>query len=218
MDSWWRLGESSGYDGDKLALHQITCPFCEERGNIERVAHFAKQHAQTGKALNFDTYQCGNCANYVLLFWSASRHSFRGMHDYKMVPWPRRLTEYPKHWPDEVGRSWIEAHRSLMGENWGAAAVMARSSLQAALRDQGAKGSSLYDEINDLATKGLLPPLMKDWSHEVRVLGRPAAHPNAVEPATDPKDARDVVEFLDYLTEYLYDLPRRIEDYRARKP
>ena len=29
-------------------------------------------------------------------------------------------------------------------------------------------------------------------------------------------DARDVVEFLDYLLEYLYNLPKSIADYRER--
>ncbi len=217
MDSWWQLGEGGGYHGDTLALYQIMCVFCEERGDFERVAHFKKTNPRSGKTLNFDTYRCGNCTGYVMVLWSAGQRSFDGMHNYVVLPWPKRLTEYPKHWPEEVGRCWVEAHRSVADENWGAAAVMARSSLQAALRQQGAKGDSLDEEINDLAARGALPPLMREWSHEGRVLGRPAAHPDATEPATDPKDAQDVVEFLDYLTEYLYDLPERIKNYRARK-
>ncbi len=216
MSSWWDLGEGSGLRGGDLALNQITCPFCEVDGNFSRVSHFVKQHSGSGKSLIFDTFQCGNCGNYVMIFWSPSR--LGQMHDYKMVPWPRRLTKYPEHWPEEVGRCWMQAHRSLKDENWDAAAVMARSALQAALRQQGAKGKDLFGEINDLASKRLLPPLMQEWSHEVRVLGRPAAHPNATEPATDKQDARDVVSFLDYLVEYLYDLPDRIKAYRGRKP
>jgi len=31
------------------------------------------------------------------------------------------------------------------------------------------------------------------------------------------EDAKDVAEFLDYLLEYLYSLPKQIETYRARK-
>lgn len=217
MDSWWQLGEGSGYHGDELAVDQITCPFCEEEGNFARVAHFRKQNPRSGKTLNFDTYRCGNCVGYVMVLWSASSRGLGGMHDYRVLPRPMRLTNHPEHWPEAVGRHWIEANRSLADENWGAAAVMARSALQAALREKGAEGDSLYDEINDLASKGALPPLMKDWAHEVRQLAKPAAHPKVAEPATDPKDARDIVNFLDYLLEYLYDLPKRIEDYRGRK-
>ena len=218
MDSWWQLGEGSGYHGQELALHQITCPFCEERGNFERVAHFVKQNPRSGKMLNFDTYRCGNCIGYVLVLWSSSRHGLDGMHDYKVMPWPMRLTTYPEHWPEAVGRHWVQAHRSLTSENWDAAADMARSSMQAALREQGAKGKRLVDEIDDLAAKGTLPPLMKDWAHEVRELGNESAHPEPHDAkGTDPKDARDIVNFLDYLTEYLYDLPARIKNYRERK-
>jgi hypothetical protein len=34
---------------------------------------------------------------------------------------------------------------------------------------------------------------------------------------TDPKDATDVVEFLDFLLQVTYDLPHQIKQYRARK-
>jgi hypothetical protein len=32
-----------------------------------------------------------------------------------------------------------------------------------------------------------------------------------------PQDARDIVNFLDYLLFYLYDLPKQSADYRKRK-
>jgi hypothetical protein len=94
---------------------------------------------------------------------------------------------------------------------------MARSALQAALRDQGAKGKNLATEITDLATRGILPPLMEEWSHELRALGNDAAHPDAQSTGATAADARDLVEFLDYLLEYLYNLPKAIADYRARR-
>jgi len=212
------LGEGSGYRGSTLAVHQIMCAFCMEEGNFERVSHFTKRNAQSGKILNFDTLKCGNCAGYVMVLWSAGQYSMDGMHNYTVLPWPRRLTKYPEHWPEAVGRHWMQAHRSLADENWDAAADMARSSLQAALRQVGAQGRRLVDEIDDLASKGTLPPLMKEWAHEVRLLGNESSHPEPLDgKGVDPKDARDVVQFLDYLTEYLYDLPKRIDDYRARK-
>ncbi len=47
MDSWWGLGEWSGYDGKNLALFRITCPFCGEEGNFEEVFH-AEKKSQMG--------------------------------------------------------------------------------------------------------------------------------------------------------------------------
>ena len=82
-------------------------------------------------------------------------------------------------------------------ENWDAAALMARSALQAALRNHQAQGHSLKQEIDDLASKGILPPNMKDWSDHIRELGNDSAHPGPILP--DPQDAHDIVSFLDFL-------------------
>jgi hypothetical protein len=94
---------------------------------------------------------------------------------------------------------------------------MARSALQAALRGHGAKGRDLKSEIANLASQGILPPLMREWSDEVRELGNDATHPDANGQGTGGADARDVVEFLDYLLQYLYNLPKAIRDYRERR-
>lgn len=94
---------------------------------------------------------------------------------------------------------------------------MARSALQLALRASEAKGANLKQEIEDLASRGLLPPLMKEWSHLVRELGNDSAHPAIGSSPTTSKDATDIVGFLDFLLEYLYTLPKRINEYRGRK-
>jgi hypothetical protein len=112
-------------------------------------------------------------------------------HDYKIVPWPRQTTKFPEHWPSDVGRYWLQAQRSLEGKNWDAAALMARSAIQLIMRYQKASGANLKNEIDDLAHKGILPPVMKDWAHEVRALGNENAHPNPGESGTSQKDARD---------------------------
>jgi len=212
MDSWWKLGEWSGNRGKELAIHSIECPFCEETGNFSTVHHEEKKQPNGNKILNFDTLKCGSCASFVLVFWSASY----SLHSYRMVPWPLKLNQYPEHWPESVGRFWLQAKRNLKDQNWDAAALMARSALQASLREQKAEGKNLKQEIDDLAIKGILPNVMKDWAHNVRELGNESAHPDPQQGPTDPEDARDIVGFMDYLFEYLYTLPHRIEEYRKR--
>jgi hypothetical protein len=75
----------------------------------------------------------------------------------------------------------------------------------------------LKDEIDDLADKGLLPPVMKEWSHEVRILGNENAHPTPGGKGTNQRDANDVVEFLTMLLTMTYDLPHQIGEYRKRR-
>jgi Domain of unknown function (DUF4145) len=213
MDSWWRFGEWSGYDGTELALYHITCPFCMEEGNFSTEFHAHKKQPNGSKVLNFDTLKCGNCSSYVQVFWSAGDR----LHDYRAQPFPLRYEKAPKEYPEAIGRFWLQAKRNLKDSNWDAAAVMARSALQLALRSNEAKGANLKQEIDDLATKGILPPIMQEWSHNVRELGNDSAHPNPEQQPTNPKDASDIVGFLDFLLEYLYTLPKNINEYRGRK-
>ena len=129
----------------------------------------------------------------------------------------REITKFPEHWPDDVGRYWLQAKRSLEGQNWDAASLMARSAIQLIARYQKAKGGNLRQEIDDLASRGILPPIIKEWSHEVRELANESAHPDPGAQGTSSKDARDVVEFLGVLLLVTYDLAHRIAQYRARK-
>jgi hypothetical protein len=215
MDSWWQLGEGIGERGHELALYKITCPFCIERGLFKLVFHAEKKKPNSAKRLHFDTYECESCKGYVMVLWSASEYG--ELHNYKVLPWPMKVDAYPEYWPESVGRFWLQATRNLKDENWDAAAVMARSALQIALRENNAQGDSLRKEIDDLAGKGILPPIIKEWSHEVRDLGHDRAHPTPNQPPTTPEDAKAVVRFLDFLLEYLYNLPEQIKSYREKK-
>lgn len=219
LRSWWDLGEWSGQGGEELAIYQIECAFCGQRGNFSVEHHAEKNKANSKKKLNFDTLKCGNCSNYLLVFWSASEYGIgrESLHAYYEIPFPLKLNEAPDYWPKGVQRYWIQAQRNLQDQNWDAAALMARSALQAALRGNNAEGGNLKKEIEDLAKKGILPPLMKDWSDNVRELGNDAAHPKPDQEATTQEDANDIVMFLDFLLEYLYALPKRISDYRKRR-
>jgi hypothetical protein len=207
--SWWTLGQHNGYEGTQLADWRITCAFCGEDGNWELEHHAEKKKPNEDQRLNFDTLKCGNCSGYVLVLWSAGER----LHDYKVLPWPLRYNRHPEHWPDDIGRYW----KSLAAENWDAAAVMAASAMQLALRSKDAEGKTFDQEVKNLADKGVLPPIMVEWANEVRWLRNPSAHPQPGQEETSPQDAQEVVRFLDFLLEYLLDLPHRINEYRGRK-
>jgi hypothetical protein len=212
------MGEGYGLRGSELEVRHVTCPFCLEEGKFSIAFHAEKKKPNSSKRLNFDTLKCENCSGYVMVLWSASE--FPGLHSLyqlKVLPWPVTLTKAPAHWPADIGRYWLQAHRSLKEENYDAAAVMARSALQLALRGAGASGPNLKQEIEGIVKSGVLPPIVGEWAHEVRELANDSAHPAPGQAATDPKDAEDIVQFLDYLLEYLLDLPNRIQEYRTRQ-
>jgi Domain of unknown function (DUF4145) len=219
MDSWWELGESQGHQGRKMEARLLTCAFCNEMGNFSLAFHGEKRKPTSDKCLNFDVYQCQNCMAFVHVLWSACEFAAgRPLYNFKVLPWPLRAKPQPsKNWPNGMHRFWVQAHHSLSHDNWDAANLMARSAVQFVVREKGGEGANLKAQINDLATKGVLHPLMKDWADEVRLLANESAHPEAPLPAeVTPQDARDVVNFLDFLLTYLYDLPQQIGEYRKR--
>ena len=219
MDSWWELGESSGNQSDKMEVWRLECPFCREQGNFSLAFHGEKKKPNSSKKLNFDVYQCQNCMGYVHVLWSTGESFGAGLYSYRFLPWPLDAKRKPsENWPDGMHRFWIQAHDSLVRENYDAAIVIARSALLFVVRDKGAKGKTLFDQIDDLANRGVLHPMMKDWAHEVRLLANDSAHPDAPIPAhVKPEDAKDILNFLDLILLYLYDLPKQIENYRQRK-
>lgn len=220
MNSWWELGEGIGNLGSDLtsSLSGIECVFCEERGNFSTEHHAEKRKANGRKVLNFDTLRCGSCGGYVLVMWSVNEYGgSRDLHDYRVLPWPLGIRQGSKNWPETVTRFWRQAHNSLKSENFDAAAVMARSALQAVMREQQAKKGSLQSEIDDLTAKGVLPASLKEWAYELKELGNEAAHPASNSQQVDPEDVRDVIKFLDFLLEYTYDVPKQIQTYRNRR-
>jgi hypothetical protein len=128
------------------------------------VFHAEKRKPTSDKRLNFDVYQCGNCAGFVHVIWSAAEFgSLGGLHDFKVLPYPLKDKPDPsENWPQQVQRFWTQAHQSENREIWDAASVLARSAMQITLREQGANGRTLKDEIDDLASRGVLPPTMAE--------------------------------------------------------
>jgi Domain of unknown function (DUF4145) len=214
--SWWDIGEGSGFQtfsNGELRLDLVDCGFCGERGKFAIENRFTKSNT-AGKTLHYDTLKCEQCGNLTAVFWGASSS---GLQNFHQVPWLRKTTRWPKHWPEDIGRYWLHAKRNIEAENWDAAALMARSAVQLTMRQMGACGKNLYDEINDLRSKGILPPIMVEWAHEVRELGNDNAHPVPGAVATKSQDAKAVVEYLTVLLRIVLDLPNQIAEHRGRK-
>jgi hypothetical protein len=212
---WWSLGDHSGYRGNELALWRLECAFCGEEGNWELAHHLERSGGKSrrDKKLNYDTYKCVGCGNLTMVMWSAGDSH----HDYRQLPNLLKTTRFPDHWPEEVGRYWLQAQRNIEGSNWDAAALMARSALQLLLRRENATGHTLIKEIDDISRRGLIPPIMQEWAHELRVLGNDAAHPTPGDNGISERDARHAVKFLRVLLTLLHDLPKEIKEFRSPK-
>ncbi|MBF0430524.1 MAG: DUF4145 domain-containing protein [Fibrobacteria bacterium] len=216
LSSWWDLAEWSFIHGNG-PNKDLICSFCEHIGNYKVDYEYIKHKPNSKKELIYQVLMCNNCANVTMVLWSKPLHGhYPDAYDYRRVPWPINKFTPPEHWPDKIKSYWKQTHECLKNEHFDACIVMARSALQMAIRYAGCKGSNLWQEIELLGKSGKIPPLMIEWSHELRKSGNHSAHPSDDTVMANKKDANDIVYFLDFLLEYLFDLPKRIADFRNR--
>lgn len=92
--------------------------------------------------------------------------------------------------------------------------IALRRTLELILKDKGATKWGLKDKIEEIAKKGLLPDTLKEASSLTKVLGDSAAHDKDLE--IDQYDVDSMAEFVEYIIEYLYVVPDKINSYKER--
>jgi Domain of unknown function (DUF4145) len=156
---------------------------------------------------------CNEKSNFAL-----AHHGEKKKPNSDKLPWPfAPKRELSANWPEGMKRFPIQAHDSLTNENCDAGNVRVRGALQFVLRTEKAAANALLAQINHLAVKSVLHPLMEDGADEVRILANQSAHPEAPIPKDATLDSRDIVRFFDLLLPRLYDLPKQTGNYRKPK-
>jgi hypothetical protein len=78
--------------------------------------------------------------------------------------------------PRRVVAAFEEAVKCHAQQCFVAAAIMVRKTFEEVCADRGATGENLYDRIEALGKKVVLPEAMLDGLHDLRLLGNDAAH------------------------------------------
>lgn len=208
-------------DRGQFPTEIIVCPYCDTKGKFKLGK---EQHRDEGSgrfsSATWLFLNCQVCNNVVFVIYgmSSSENYGLGSNTFDYVQFPRQSGQITGHesWPANSSRYLVQAKQALKSQSWDAAAVMARSALQVVLREKGAAGKSLAAETNDLVQKGLLVASMAEWAKEIREGGNEAAHPSHDSSGVTEEDARQIVEFTEYLLHYLYVIPSQIESRRQR--
>lgn len=127
--------------------------------------------------------------------------SYRGFHW-----WPLPNTQLSSDIPAEIADAFTEAVTALSANCPRAAGVMARRTLEAITVDKGETQGVLADRLKNLATKGILQPMLADWAKEVRLVGNTGAHFDPIKQISKG-DAQQLISFIRELLRYLYEMP-----------
>lgn len=115
----------------------------------------------------------------------------------------------PQHLPGGVARAFEQADVSILQNSWDAAGAMDRRALELATADKAPeqRDQTLYKRIEFLANEGRITPSLKDWAHNLRVVGNNAVHD---EDGLTEDDARQAHELTRFILTYLYTLPEQV--------
>ncbi|ARU62777.1 hypothetical protein CBW65_18725 [Tumebacillus avium] len=83
-----------------------------------------------------------------------------------------------------------------------------RKTLELICKDQNAQGTKLYEMLNDLYEKGVLPKLLDSMATLLRKAGNEAAHSD--EEISDGL-VSDLIDFTQTIIEYIYVLPNKLQ-------
>lgn len=126
------------------------------------------------------------------------------------VPLPITDNKIPNHLPETVAKSLLSGIENMNSKYGNDAAVMMfRRAIENAIKEKHPDiNGSLIKKIDTLAEQGIFPETIKDWAHQIRVIGNSGAH--ELEGVTK-EDVTDAYNFTDALLRYLITLPAEVK-------
>lgn len=113
--------------------------------------------------------------------------------------------------PDHIASAASEAYKCHSIGAYMAAILIARTSIEAAAKDQGVTEGKLVQKINKLASEGLIRKRIKDAAHKVRIFGNDMAHGD-IEIKVSKRDSEQVLRLLTFVLQDIYEVSELMEE------
>lgn len=188
------------------------CPKCRQATSI---AMRARKEIQRGDAVIYEIGECNNCAQHFLVLRAYPSGKILGISP-NALPKP-----VDPSIPSPTREDLEEAYKCQSAEAYRGAATMARRAMQNICLEKGApktrevKGkddrkrevpNELVRQIDWLYEERIITADLKNWAHEIRLVGNAGAHPGDAgdnEPVTR-QDAEDVLNLVEAFCQPLY--------------
>lgn len=215
-----------------MATFIIDCPSCKAKvganqsGSIEETRFIDEIGEPLGEKLVIG--KCPSCK--TLLAGYLTQLEFRGWEGAEEDRWSDVTRVFPSpsksfssdRIPKTLTSSLFEADKTMQAGASMAAVVMFGRALEALCRDAlkasedtEQKRIMLGQGIKKLKDKRIIDDRLYNWSQELQVLRNLAAHPSEI--TVSRQDAEDMQAFVHAITEYVYDLSDRYEQFKNRK-
>jgi len=182
-----RARERFEMDGPEISLFRRRgqLEYHKDRLAVERVIHVL----------------CQGCEKITLVI-----ERYRSREWVVVGHWPPGDIVVPNHVPEKVEALFTEAASCLQAGASRGAAIMTRTTIDAAIQDCGASGPDTKHRIASMSKQ--LPQLLIDMAHELRLGGNDATH--EFKHNWSDEESHELLDFLRQLLHHLYEVPQRL--------
>lgn len=183
----------------------IKCPFCDNAATFDTMTEFAYTYYRY-----YLTMRCPNCDKIVFVLYDTDSKKI-------MEIYPESVPTCDQRIPKKIADDFLEAKRCFGAGAYKGTVVMCRRALQNTTIHKGAKKKDLFDQLNELVTKGIIPEGLEKLAHSIRSMGNYGAHPD--KDGLDKvikEDAEEMLNFLDHFLNYVFVMPKRVEELESK--
>jgi hypothetical protein len=146
------------------------CPHCGHNGTFENVV--ANDLFETYSKIVLGIRRCPNskCFGHLFFVMNATNNEVLRTFPSETIPFDKESI------PTRVLNSFEEAIKCHSQQCYIASAIMIRKTLEEICLDRGATGKTLYNRLEGLKSKVVIPQELFEGMQELRLLGNDAAH------------------------------------------
>jgi hypothetical protein len=192
------------------------CPHCSFQTYFRPITSAYTEQRNPHNFSICNAAQCEACKQFVLVVGN----KYSPPHTAQNAPWGL-LGVYPLGKPNDlvatevpklIASDFSEALRCEWVKAYKAAVVMCRRALQASCVELKAKDAKLQDQIDELASRGVITTSLREMAHEVRLTGNDGAHPgkDGLNEVSE-RDARDIIEFTREFFHHVFVVPSKLK-------
>lgn len=117
--------------------------------------------------------------------------------------------------PFRIQKVLQEAQMCYKSKTYSACAVMCGKALETICADKGTPGKMLQKGLEELKSNGIIDQKLLEWGDALRRKRNIGAH--AGDDDVSKQDAKDVLDFLLAISEYVYVLSEQYEEFKQRE-
>ncbi len=211
-------------NGGKIKEQIIECGGCGNKGINKVIASYSQMFDEyVGGRRLCDEYahiyllECPVCSQLTLISydWNTNMFDKEGnVYLNKKVLYPSTIHSFPNT-PKQIVAGYESAWKTMRVDN-GISLIAIRKVLELICKERGSKGKNLESMIKDLVSRGIFPNTLDKCGLLIRKLGNAGAHKDDEELYVTNRDLGELIEFIETIIYYIYELPVKISRLNER--